>query len=101
MLLALQGRETPEIAGTVGRSRASVQRWAHTYRDGGIEAVRGRAAPGRTRRLTPEQEARLVERVKASAPPRDGVATLRGRQIQGILTHRDRQVAEASWVRMP
>lgn len=42
-------------------------------------------APGRKRRLTPEQEARLVQRVKAGATPRDGVASLRGRQIQGIL----------------
>lgn len=62
------------------------------YRDGGIEAVRGRTAPGRTRRLTPEQEARLVERVKAGATPRDGVASLRGRQIQGIL---DREFGKA------
>jgi transposase len=55
------------------------------YRDGGIEAVRGRTAPGRKRRLSPEQEARLVQRVKAGATPRDGVASLRGPQIQGIL----------------
>jgi transposase len=92
VLLALQGRETLEIAGTVGRSRAFVQRWAYTYREGGIKAVRGRTAPGRTRRLTPEQEARLVERVKAGATPRDGVASLRGRQIQGIL---DREFGKA------
>ncbi len=69
VLFALQGRETLEIAGTVGRSRAFVQCWVYAYRDGGIEAVRGRTAPGRTRRLTPEQEARLVERVKAGATP--------------------------------
>ena len=92
VLFALQGRETLEIAGTVGRSRAFVQRWAYAYRDGGIEAVRGRTAPGRIRRLTPEQEARLVERVKAGATPRDGVASLRGRQIQGIL---DREFGKA------
>lgn len=30
VLLALQGRETLEIAGTVGRRRAFVQRWAGT-----------------------------------------------------------------------
>ena len=92
VLFALQGRETLEIAGTVGRSRAFVQRCAYAYRDGGIEAVRGRTAPGRIRRLTPEQEARLVERVKAGATPRDGVASLRGRQIQGIL---DREFGKA------
>ncbi len=37
------------------------------------------------RRLSPEQEARLVQLVKAGATPRDGVASLRGPQIQGIL----------------
>lgn len=92
VLLALQGREMLEIAGTVGRSRAFVQRWAYICRDGGIEAVRGRTTPGRTRRLTPEQEARLVQLVKAGATPRDGVAALRGRQLQGIL---DREFGKA------
>jgi transposase len=85
VLLALEGRETLEVAETVGRSRAFVQRWVYMYRDGGIAAVRGRTAPGRKRRLSPEQEARLVQRVKAGATPRDGVASLRGPQIQGIL----------------
>ena len=85
VLLVLQGRQTLEVTSTVGRGRAFVQRWAYAYRDGGIEAVRGRTAPGRQRRLSPEQETRFVERVKAGATPRDGVASLRGPQIQGIL----------------
>ena len=84
-LLVLQGRQALEVADAVGRSRRFVQRWAYAYRDGGIEAVRGRTAPGRQRRLSPEQEARLVQRVMAGAAPRDGVASLRGPQIQGIL----------------
>lgn len=87
VLLALQGREALEIADTVGCSPAFVQRWAYTYGDGGIGAVRGRTVPGRKRWLTPEQEARLVQRVKAGATPRDGVAALRGRQNYGILDH--------------
>ena len=85
VLLVLQGRQALEVADAVGRSRRFVQRWAYAYRDGGIEAVRGRTAPGRERRLSPEQEARFVERVKAGVTPRDGVASLRGPQIQGIL----------------
>ena len=84
-LLVLQGRQALEVADAVGRSRRFVQRWAYAYRDGGIEAVRGRTAPGRQRRLSPEQEARFVQRVMAGATPRDGVASLRGPQIQGIL----------------
>jgi|688.fasta_scaffold111801_7 transposase len=87
VLLVLQGRETLEIADAIGRSRRFVQRWAYAYRDGGIEAVRKRKAPGRQRRLTPEQEARFVKRVKAGALPRDGVASLRGPQMRMILEH--------------
>jgi hypothetical protein len=37
--------------------------------------------------LTPEQEVRLVQRVKACATQRDGVASLRGRQLQWIPDH--------------
>jgi transposase len=85
VLLVLQGRQALEVADAVGRSRRFVQRWAYAYRDGGIEAVRGRAAPGRQRRLTPEQEGRFIQRVKAGATPRDNVASLRGPQLQGIL----------------
>jgi transposase len=49
VLVVLQGRQTLEVAATVGRSRA------------------------------------FVQRVKAGATPRDGVASLRELQIQGIL----------------
>lgn len=67
VLLVLQGRQTLEVTATVGRSRALVQRWAYAYRDGGIEAVHGRMQPGRPPRLSPEQETRFVQRVKARA----------------------------------
>jgi transposase len=70
VLLALEGRETLEVAGTVGRSRAFVQRLVYMYRDGGIAVARGRTASGRKRRLSPDQEARLVQRLKAGAAPR-------------------------------
>ena len=85
VLMVVQGRQALEVADVVGRGRRFVQRWAYAYRDGGIKAVRGRTAPDRQRRLSPEQEARFVQRVKAGATPRDGVASLRGPQIQGIL----------------
>lgn len=83
--LALDGRETAEIAEALGRSRAFVQRWAYAYRDGGLDAVRGGTAPGRARRLTPEQEAQFIERVRRGATPADGVSSLRGPQLRHIL----------------
>lgn len=83
--LALDGRETVEIAQTLGRSRAFVQRWVYAYRDGGLDAVRGGTAPGRVRRLTPEQEAQFIERVRRGATPADGVSALRGPKMRHIL----------------
>ena len=83
--LAIDGRETLEIAETLGRSRAFVQRWAYAYRDGGLKAIRGGTAPGRARFLTPEQEARFIARVRRGATPEDGVSALRGPQRRHIL----------------
>ena len=85
VVLALDGRETLEIAETLERSRAFVQRWVYAYRDHGIDAVRGGTAPGRARRLTKEQEARFIERVRRGATQDDGVSALRGPQLRHIL----------------
>ena len=63
VLLPLQGRHALEAADAVGRRRRFVQLWGYAYRDGGIEAVRGRTARGRQQRLLPEQEAGFVQRV--------------------------------------
>ena len=62
--LAIDGRETLEIAASLGRSRRFVQRWVYAYRDRGLGAVHGDTAPGSARRMTPEQEARFIERVR-------------------------------------
>lgn len=83
--LALEGRETLDIAVTLGRSRRFVQRWVYAYRDHGLGAVQGETAPGRARRLAPEQEARFIERVRRGATPEDGVSALRGTQLRRIL----------------
>ena len=98
VLLVLQGRPALEVADVVGRSRRFVQRWAYACRDGGIEAVRGRTAPGRRRRLSPEQEARFGQRVKAGATPRDGVASLRGPRIRGILDRGFGKTFSLNWI---
>lgn len=91
VLLVLCGRQAIEVADAVGLCRRSVQRWAYAYRAGGIKAAHGRTAPGRQRQLSPEQETRVIERVKAGVSPRDGFTSLRGPQIQGIL---DREFAK-------
>src|SRR5215207_8942679 len=86
VLLALDGKEAPEIAGSLGRARRSVQDWAYAYRDGGVDAVQPARRKGREPRLPREREAELKARLDAGPRPEDGgVCTLRGRDVVAIL----------------
>lgn len=85
VLLALDGREAVEIAGSIGRSRRSVQDWAYAYRDGGIDAIQPKPRPGRVPKLPREREAELKRRLDKGPLPQDGVCTLRGRDVRRIL----------------
>src|SRR3954447_17807874 len=73
VLLALDGKEAIDIAEALGRARRSVQDWAYSYRDGGIDAIQPRPRPGRTPKLPRDCEAQLKARLKAGARPEDGV----------------------------
>jgi transposase len=85
VLLALEGKEAVEIAGSLGRSRRSVQDWAYAYRDGGVEAVQPKPRPGRSPKLPRDREAELMARLGAGPRASDGVCTLRGRDVVAIL----------------
>ncbi len=86
VLLALEGKEAPEIAGMLGRSRRFVQAWAYAYRDGGVEAVRPRPPGRRPPRLPPEGEQAFRRRMLAGPTAADGgVCTLRGADARRIL----------------
>ncbi len=85
VLLALDGQEAIEIAAALGRARRSVQDWAYSYRDGGIEAIQPRPRPGRPPKLRRDREAQLRQRLDAGAGPDDGVCTLRGKDVVRIL----------------
>jgi len=84
-ILAMGGTETQEIQRQLDRSRGFVQRWAYAYRDGGIEALQARPKPGRPPRLPRQRHAELAARLDGGPLPDDGVCTLRGKDIQGIL----------------
>ena len=85
-LLAIEGRPEPEVRRMLGRSRRFVQRWAYAYRDGGIDALRARASPGRPPKLPRQREQTFKERVKAGPTDADcGVCTLRGEDARRIL----------------
>lgn len=85
MLLALEGKEALEIAHALGRARRSVQDWAYSYRDGGIDAIQPKPRPGRTPKLPRQREAQFIERLDAGPLPSDGVCTLRGKDVVRIL----------------
>src|SRR5215212_4505975 len=73
VLMALDGKEAVDIAEALGRARRSVQDWAYSYRDGGIDAIQPRPRPGRTPKLPRDREADLRARLNAGARPQDGV----------------------------
>ena len=59
--LAHLGQRVPAIARTVLRSHDTVGRVLHRFRDGGLDAVPRRTAPGPARTVTPEWEAELLD----------------------------------------
>lgn len=84
-LLALGGQETLDIMKMLGRSRGFVQRWAYAYRDGGIAALRARQRGGKKPRMSPQQEERFAQRLRAGPTAADGVCALRGQDARRIL----------------
>src|SRR5580698_3453206 len=83
--LALQGKETLDIADRLDRSRRSVQDWVYAYRDGGLDALQPKPRPGRRPKLPREREEELKSRLDAGPGPEDGVCTLRGKDVVRIL----------------
>ena len=85
VLLALDGKEAEQIAEALGRARRSVQDWAYSYRDGGIEAIQPKPRPGRAPKLPRDRESEFKARLDAGPKSEDGVCTLRGKDVVRIL----------------
>ena len=90
VLLAGDGEEDRElfreqIAERVGRSRQFVDQWVTRYRKGGLGAIAAKKQPGRSPKLTPEQDERLKARLDAGPLRSDSVCTLRGRDVRRIV----------------
>jgi transposase len=64
--LVCQGRQIKEAAKLVGVNVRTAQDWINWYRQGGKEAViqHRRGGYGQPRRLTPDQEAQIVEKAR-------------------------------------
>ena len=87
VVLAIQGHTEPQITTMTGRSRGFVQRWAYAYRDGGIGAVTPAKRGGSKPRLSAQDTARFLARLRAGPDRRpDGMAAaLTGKDCQRIL----------------
>ncbi len=83
---ALAGKSSYRIAQKLDRARAFVQRWAYTYRDGGIDAIVAKRQPGAPTKLSQDQERVFQQRLDAGPTAADeGVCTLRGKDAVRIL----------------
>ena len=84
--LAMLGATAEAVGPQVLLSGRQVKTWVARYNAGGAESLADRAGRGRKPPLTPEQEARLAERLRAGPTESDGgVCTLRGADVRRIL----------------
>jgi transposase len=63
-----EGRSVQEIREIVGCSERSLRRWCAWYEQGGLERLEDQRAGGNNAKLTPEQRATVIERVKTYRP---------------------------------
>jgi transposase len=66
--LKQQGWSQQEIADALGVSKGAVSQWMRRGREGGVEGLRRRIAPGASPRLSQEERAKLRELVARGAP---------------------------------
>ncbi len=83
LALVLEGQSRTDAAVTCGMDRQTLRDWVHRYNAEGLAGLVNRRAPGRTARLSAEQEA-AVERWVEQGPDleRDGVVRWRCRDLQ-------------------
>ncbi|HVO69814.1 MAG TPA: helix-turn-helix domain-containing protein [Aggregatilineaceae bacterium] len=62
------GRSAQEIRESVGCSERSLRRWCTWYEQGGLERLEDQRAGGNNAKLTAEQRATVIERVKTYRP---------------------------------
>ena len=85
VLLAKQGFTGPEVSICTGFGLRSVQEWVARYNRASLAGLETKPGRGRKPSLTPEQSVQLQRRLDAGPLPADGVATLRGKDVQRIL----------------
>ena len=77
LALVLEGVDRKTAAQSCGMDRQTLRDWVHRYNAAGLAGLSNRKAPGRSRRLTPEQRAQLAGWVEDGRAPGDGVVRWR------------------------
>ena len=85
VILARRGRTAKEIAGDLGVCPRAVQEWVRWYNEGGLANLPDAPRSGPPRRCPREKFEAIRARILEGPRPEDGVCTLRGRDVQGIL----------------
>lgn len=80
------GKTIPEVAPMLSISPTRLRQWVHRFNREGLAGLQDRPRPGRPKSLTSELERAFRRRVLDGPQAPDHVCTLRGRDIQGILT---------------
>ena len=83
--LAMLGATAEAVGPQVLLSGRQVKTWVARYNAGGAESLADRAGRGRKPPLTPEQELRLAERLRAGPTPDGGVCSPRGADVRRVL----------------
>ena len=86
VILALTGYTAPAIAMSLGLSRRICQRWVYRFNQDGLEGLKDLRGSEPRSPLTPVQEAQVRRRIEAGPTPEDQVCSLRGLDIQRILS---------------
>lgn len=85
LILVAGGMKPEQAAVALGHSPRSGSRWVARINAGGIEALRHRPGSGAPQKLPADQEEAFLARVDAGPLKSDGVAVLRGLDMQRIL----------------
>ena len=72
VVLALEGRNEPEIRQCLGRSRGFIQRWVYAYRDRGIGGLATKKPHGQPPKLARHREAEFKALLDQPGAPRRG-----------------------------
>ena len=79
ILLSLDGKTLEEIIHQTGLSRPGVNKWRQRFRGSGIEGLKDAPRPGKPKVITPEQNARVIQ--KACEKPDGGYTNWSQRRI--------------------